>query len=362
MAYFFDKISPTASQLSTYQSYVSHAQSQGFTFIGLDPGETVADASYFSIANLVNTYEGSYSSFNPASLTGTMSQQSVILVNSPTTGTYTAIISQLENLGVEAVYISTVADTSQALPAQLSEFASEIASAGGGATSGSTGSSGSSGTTGSSGSAGSATNTKGDAPSATSFTLSNPTAGSGSSTGTISVSAKGVTSSAQSAGASGSSSSPGVPNTNQSPAANHNGSPIAAIVGAVLGALIILLILLVVFLCLRRRRKSSASEVVVPFTEVRNLNPTEPLARFTESSIVSPTDAPSHLWNTNTKELQSPPEASMSGNNTTLADQDVSFTVSGPRTARHSAAPTYGSAWESLGGTSGPPPSYHNDD
>ncbi|KAJ6476397.1 Spherulation-specific family 4-domain-containing protein [Mycena sanguinolenta] len=128
---FFDEISPTASQLSTYQSYVSHAQSQGFTFIGLDPGQTVTDASYFSIADLINTYENSYSSFNPASLTGTMSKQSVILVNSPTTGTYTTVISQLESLGVEAVYISTVADTSQTLPAQLSEFASEVASAGG---------------------------------------------------------------------------------------------------------------------------------------------------------------------------------------------------------------------------------------
>ncbi|KAF7373216.1 hypothetical protein MSAN_00530200 [Mycena sanguinolenta] len=141
---FFAKISATASQLSTYQSYVSHARSQGFGFIGLDPGETVTDPSYFSMANLTNTYEDSYASFNPASLTGTMSQQSVILVNSPTTGTYTAVISQLENLGVGAVYISTVADTSQALPAQLSEFASEVASAKGG---GSTGSNDSSGTT-----------------------------------------------------------------------------------------------------------------------------------------------------------------------------------------------------------------------
>ncbi|KAJ6476393.1 hypothetical protein C8R45DRAFT_1102643 [Mycena sanguinolenta] len=136
---FFGKISPTASQLSTYQSYVSHAQSQGFTFIGLDPGQTVTDASYFSIADLINTYEDSYSSFNPASLTGNMSQQSVILVNSPTTGTYTAVISQLESLGMEAVYISTVADTSQTLPAQLSEFASEVASAGGGASNPATG-------------------------------------------------------------------------------------------------------------------------------------------------------------------------------------------------------------------------------
>ncbi|KAJ7814695.1 Spherulation-specific family 4 [Mycena olivaceomarginata] len=62
---FFDDISPTTNQLGTYQSYVSHAKSQGFNFIGLDPGQTVADSSYFSIADLINTYEDSYSSLIP---------------------------------------------------------------------------------------------------------------------------------------------------------------------------------------------------------------------------------------------------------------------------------------------------------
>ncbi|KAJ6476398.1 Spherulation-specific family 4-domain-containing protein [Mycena sanguinolenta] len=132
---FFDDIVPTTSRLSTYQSYISYARSQGFTFIGLDAGETVEDSAYFSIADLINTYEDSYSSFDPDSLSGTMSQQSVILVKSPTTGTYSAVISQLANLGVGAVYISSVSDSSQALPAQLSEFANEIASVGGDATS-----------------------------------------------------------------------------------------------------------------------------------------------------------------------------------------------------------------------------------
>jgi hypothetical protein len=30
---YFDNISPTADQLSTYQSYVSHAKSKGFSFV-----------------------------------------------------------------------------------------------------------------------------------------------------------------------------------------------------------------------------------------------------------------------------------------------------------------------------------------
>ncbi|KAJ7657667.1 Spherulation-specific family 4-domain-containing protein [Mycena polygramma] len=132
---YFDNISPsTASQLSTYQGYVSHTKSQGFTggkgSILLKDG-TVTDASYFSIADLINTYEDSYSAFNPDSLSGTISKQSVTLVNAPSTGSYSAVISQLESKGVAAVYVTNVADSSQDLPIQLSEFVSEVASAGG---------------------------------------------------------------------------------------------------------------------------------------------------------------------------------------------------------------------------------------
>ncbi|KAJ7722949.1 Spherulation-specific family 4-domain-containing protein [Mycena metata] len=128
---YFDNVSPAANQLSTYQGYASYAKSKGFSFIGLDPGETT-DASYFSMADLVNTYEDSYSSFNANSLSGTISKQSVTLVNAPATGSYSAVISQLEAVGAAAVYITNVADSDQDLPAQLSEFASEVASAGGG--------------------------------------------------------------------------------------------------------------------------------------------------------------------------------------------------------------------------------------
>ncbi|KAK7035688.1 Spherulation-specific family 4-domain-containing protein [Favolaschia claudopus] len=112
---FFDHITPTTSQLSTYQSYISHAKSKGLTFTGLDSGESVLDSAYFSIADLINTYEDSYSSFNPDSLTGP----------SPSN---LSVISQLRMKGVAAVYISTVSDSTPDLPAQLSLFASEVSS------------------------------------------------------------------------------------------------------------------------------------------------------------------------------------------------------------------------------------------
>ncbi|KAF8123825.1 Spherulation-specific family 4-domain-containing protein [Mycena galopus ATCC 62051] len=130
---FFANILPTASQLSAYQSYVSHAQSQGFTFVSppVFSKFTVTDSSYFSMADLINTYENSYSAFNPDALSGNLSQQSVILVNSSATGSYSTVISQLETLGVAAVYITNGPDSSQDIPIQFSEFASEVASVGG---------------------------------------------------------------------------------------------------------------------------------------------------------------------------------------------------------------------------------------
>ncbi|KAF8123826.1 Spherulation-specific family 4-domain-containing protein [Mycena galopus ATCC 62051] len=416
---FFDNISPTASQLSTYQSYVTHAQSQGFTFIGLDPGETVADASYFSIANLINTYESSYSSFNPDSLSGTISQQSVILVNSPATGSYSTFISQLDALGLVAVYITNVADSSQDLPAQLSEFASEVATAGGGTFtgSGSTGNTGS-GLTTSSGSptapgstlasTPSGTNSKSGPSSASALFGAPSTSGSGSSTtiGPVSISSSthsesppqsaatknGLqTSSAQAPGSS-------VPpsDANEPAGAIHNSSPIAAIVGGILGGLIILLILLVMFLCMRRRRRRLASpESVGSFIEIRDATggETDPVGRFSVCSNGARA-TPTRSWPVDLK-APLPPEASTSGGdtssvadgasttrlsaaptygstapwrdseslatNTALADANPSVRASYPTTARLSAAPTYGSAWDSLAGTSGPPPAYHND-
>ncbi|KAJ7657659.1 hypothetical protein DFH06DRAFT_1408577, partial [Mycena polygramma] len=129
---YFDNISPTASQLSTYQGYPKDLLSEFFSAyqIGMDPGQTVTDASYFYIADFINTYEDSYSAFNRNSLSGIISKQSVTLVNAPSTGSYSALISQLESKGVAAVYITHVADSSQDLSIQLSEFVSGVASAG----------------------------------------------------------------------------------------------------------------------------------------------------------------------------------------------------------------------------------------
>ncbi|KAJ7315112.1 Spherulation-specific family 4-domain-containing protein, partial [Mycena albidolilacea] len=126
---FLVDVTPTASRVSTYQRYVSHATSMGFTFTVLDTGFATS-SSYLDMVDLVNTYEGPYSSFDPSSLSGTLSKQSVTLKSAPTTGSYSGVISQLQSLGVEAVYITDAPDMGTPLPAKLAEFVDEVASVG----------------------------------------------------------------------------------------------------------------------------------------------------------------------------------------------------------------------------------------
>ncbi|KAJ7019691.1 Spherulation-specific family 4-domain-containing protein [Mycena alexandri] len=364
---YFDNINPTASQLSTYQSYVSYAKSKGFTFIGLNPGETT-DASYFSMADLVNTYEDSYSSFNADSLSGTISKQSVTLVNAPATGSYSAVISQLQTVGAAAVYITNVADTDQDLPAQLSEFASEIASAGGGSTSGS-----------------SPSNPSNPSNPSTPSDPSNPAAPSSPSNSPNTSSLKGSSSktmsgaSTKSSPSSGSATgsavkgdiptgtpsgqSPGLPQSsngpNQATVAGHQGPPIAAIVGGVLGAFVILLVLLVLFLCIRRRRRgvSGSPETVAPFP----VEIVHDRATTSGSSQDWPQDMKAPLSGTDPEMSTLDALGALTSHDPTSAVRVSVAPTYGSTTARRvSAAPTYGSARESLAGSAGAPPSYHN--
>ncbi|KAF7293212.1 hypothetical protein HMN09_01199300 [Mycena chlorophos] len=113
--------------LTLFSSYVSYARHAGFSFIGMDPGESV-NSSYTSLADLVNTYESDFAAFSSSSISnGTPSRQSAILVNAPSTGSYASMISELRSMDLAAVYINDHSDASQALPSQLLEWVGEIA-------------------------------------------------------------------------------------------------------------------------------------------------------------------------------------------------------------------------------------------
>ncbi|KAJ7468757.1 Spherulation-specific family 4-domain-containing protein [Mycena latifolia] len=341
---FLDGVPAGASSLSTSQGYVSHAKSQGFTFIALDPGQSV-DSSYFSIADLINTYEDSYSSFNPSSLSGTLSKQSVTLVNAPATGSYSSVISQLEGLGVAAVYITNVPDSSSDLPVQLSEFVGEVASAGGGSTS--SGSS-SSGTT-SSGSTSSGSTSSESNPSDPSNPSSPASAVSSSKSQSSSSAARPPSSlssghSSQSTTLKGStaissgqpslpSSSSGVPN--EAASTSHKRPPIAAIVGGVLGALVLLLAILSAYLYTRRRRRSAstgAPDVAPIVVEYRPAAADDRPLHDVKSQAINAGGVSA-----------APPSASAAPPSTGA-------------TYPHSAAPL--GDWESRRASTGPPPSY----
>ncbi|KAF7345000.1 hypothetical protein MVEN_01662800 [Mycena venus] len=125
-----DHVSATSSLLDTYKNYTSHVKSAGFTFTALDPA-AAADASYFPLVDLINTYEFLYSSFDATSLSDSastpLSKQSVVLTNAPANDSYSTVISGLASLGVGAVFVTDKGDTDSALPSQLIAFVSEIA-------------------------------------------------------------------------------------------------------------------------------------------------------------------------------------------------------------------------------------------
>ncbi|KAF7329224.1 hypothetical protein MKEN_00183100 [Mycena kentingensis (nom. inval.)] len=242
---YFDPVEPTADRLEMYTGWVDYAKSKGFSFIGLDPGTMVPD-SYLALGDLVTTHESPYSSFDPDSLTGTLSKQSVNLEQAPSSGSYSAVIEKLQSKGVKAVYISNEPDTSQALPAQLDLFVSEVAAA-------------------------------------TESGGSESSSGGGSSTGSTEGPSSGTSDTSPSETSESSSSGSG-DNANPAIVSSRNkGPPIAAIVGGILGALIIILALVVLGMCIRRRRKSRKSPVV-PFTEV-GPSPRQPVAARVSSAV-----------------------------------------------------------------------------
>ncbi|KAF9461384.1 Spherulation-specific family 4-domain-containing protein [Collybia nuda] len=129
----FDGVSSGSSLFNQYENYTTYARRKGFSFIGLDPGE-MPDPLYFSIADLVNTYESSYASFNASedvfdSPSAPISKQSVWLTGAPNTGSYSAVISQIIKKGVAAAYISNLRDDEAGIPIQWSLFVEDVSKA-----------------------------------------------------------------------------------------------------------------------------------------------------------------------------------------------------------------------------------------
>ncbi|KAJ7270306.1 Spherulation-specific family 4-domain-containing protein [Mycena rebaudengoi] len=198
---YLDGTPAEAGGVSTVKNYVSHARSKGFNFNALGPGESV-DAAYYPLVDLITTYESSYSSFSVGSLSSASStprsKQTVILTDAPASGSYSSVISQLQDVGVAAIYITDASISSQDIPRQLSAWVSDVASVSGGSTTPST--------------------------SPPERSSSNPAANPSNS-------------------------------PTQQNFSSHHSPPIGAIVGGILGALVIIMCLVTILLRLRSRRR-----------------------------------------------------------------------------------------------------------
>ncbi|KAF7373218.1 hypothetical protein MSAN_00530500 [Mycena sanguinolenta] len=110
---FLDNVTATADAVDTYSAYISHAKAQGFTFNALNAGGA-ADAAYFPLVDLINTYDSAYSPFN---------------ANSLSNATSTPLSKQsLGSLGVAAVFVTNATSTGGGLPPKFSAFVNAVAS------------------------------------------------------------------------------------------------------------------------------------------------------------------------------------------------------------------------------------------
>ncbi|KAJ7722951.1 hypothetical protein B0H16DRAFT_1788304 [Mycena metata] len=327
-----------AYAVDTYSAYISHARSQNFTFIALNAGGA-ADAAYFPLADMINTYESSYASFKTSQLMNTdstpPSKQAVTLFETPSTGSYLSVLTELADLGVAAVYMTNATEYGvRGVPPPFAALLPEIK----------------------------------DLQTSSSSTASQP---SGSSTSTAS------TSSGSSTG-----SSPASTATASQPSGSDSGksrSPVAAIVGGVLGGLVLILGLLLVSFCLRRQNTRLKSQptskpILSPFgTDIEStrtgftsgtvaMSPVGTrMSAKAQRTVASGTTTPSVGYNspaTPSAGFHSPPP---------------SFGLASPTASVRPASPTIQSAsnrpagsrgwespqeWESYR-ASGPPPSYY---
>ncbi|TBU57701.1 Spherulation-specific family 4 [Dichomitus squalens] len=140
---FFDQVSGTAADFSTYQSFVSHARKtfdfvRAMATIALNPGTAVSDTAYYNLADILLTAENFFDDFSPSQLSlgssTPASKQAIVLTDGPSTPP-TSLISQL--VTTDEVGAFWVTDDTQAngqnpydtLPSDIEAFVDAIKAA-----------------------------------------------------------------------------------------------------------------------------------------------------------------------------------------------------------------------------------------
>jgi len=140
---FFDEVSADAGSASTYNGYISNAQSLSWhsssAYTILNPGTAVPDA-YFEEADLVITEEVHYDDFNNDELNLTdsnepPSKQAVVLINGPSTLPTSTVDQLITTDQLNSIFITDVTEADNAYgsyPSYWTDFVSAVASAAGG--------------------------------------------------------------------------------------------------------------------------------------------------------------------------------------------------------------------------------------
>ncbi|KAG6833128.1 hypothetical protein H0H87_010842 [Tephrocybe sp. NHM501043] len=136
---FFDEASTNGTLLSSYQTYVSHAKSAfgSSTYIALNPGVWNASSSsvdYFSIADLIVTFENTYDAFSVAAIpTGASTpteKQAVIIHTGPTAVPVSTVETLTQTLAVGASFYSdfTAAQAYNTFPTDWTNYLDALVS------------------------------------------------------------------------------------------------------------------------------------------------------------------------------------------------------------------------------------------
>jgi hypothetical protein len=131
---FFDETSAKTKFLSTYTTYANQVRQDvpSGSIVILNPGTTVSDTGYFSIADYIVTTENFYNSFSyPSSLvinaSEPASQQTVLLYNGPST-LPTTLIDQMVAGGIASIFITNMLEASayNTTPSYWGAFCAEL--------------------------------------------------------------------------------------------------------------------------------------------------------------------------------------------------------------------------------------------
>ncbi|KAG5642557.1 hypothetical protein DXG03_002570 [Asterophora parasitica] len=309
------------SNTGVFKSIVDHAKEKGFNLVALGPMES-PNLEYYSLTDLVVTYQGTYPAFKTSDLVISSSvpasKQSVILLKAPAEGSYAPIISQLTSFGVAAVYITDLSTPGGGIPAQWASFVDNVAGIVGAPNDSPSSSPGASPT---------AVTSNGSAPTKpVTSEISTPSATgrveshTSALVGTVGGGANDSPSS--SSGTAIVTSTGSIPTRVSPPdaaetAEPHTSAPVGAIVGGILGAVI--LILIAILFILWRRKRTRDHEVALepflsrPFTLFQDTvekPSTQPLRTPSDADKLGAISHDTQLVDTSPSATQYPPSSS----------------------------------------------------